>query len=443
MYHTWTSVFDYGLLHRFWDVDGEADPERAGEEFVIDNEGGGGGTQELEHRPREVRARLSFEDALHVEVRRAAAHARRAELVRIARNQNLEHLLQGGCLLHLERHARAARDALAVTVVRNRVCVNPMSSGVHHVVVHPLRAHGGNLDHFERARRRNNGVGRRDGGDDVLDDALRVREGHPWDAKLLRPRERLRVHPLHVFRVVGVEALPFPLLGPLDQVRVLDAVRSIARRLRERAEREGGLRREEPHRALKARRHAREDDAGVAFETLRPAVHHRLDRRHVHRPVLLVLEKPAAHRVQVAPRLERVEPESDDVKLAVPVRVLVANVAKVRGDGDARHALHHALRRHRRLGLADVGGAEEKLAVQVRHVNRVHVNHVDVLHARQRKILEKLTPETTGTDDEHSDVVVQKLLRLRARLEARADEVAAAKQEPIEVGPSLLLNRRV
>ncbi len=49
------------------------------------------------------------------------------------------------------------------------------------------------------------------------------------------------------------------------------------RRLGERAERELGLRREEPERAVEAGRDARQDDARVALEALRAAVHERLD----------------------------------------------------------------------------------------------------------------------------------------------------------------------
>lgn len=47
-------------------------------------------------------------------------------------------------------------------------------------------------------------------------------------------------------------------------------------RLRQRAQRELGLRREQPERALEARRDAGQDDARVAPEALRAPVHHGL-----------------------------------------------------------------------------------------------------------------------------------------------------------------------
>ena len=45
------------------------------------------------------------------------------------------------------------------------------------------------------------------------------------DAELLRARERLVVHPAHVLLGVGVKVLRAALVLPLDQVRVLYAVR--------------------------------------------------------------------------------------------------------------------------------------------------------------------------------------------------------------------------
>ena len=68
-----------------------------------------------------------------------------------------------------------------------------------------------------------------------------------------------------------------PHLSPLDEVRVLDAVRGRAWRLRQRAEGVGDLGREEPERAVEAGSDTWQDDAGVALEPLRAAVHHGLD----------------------------------------------------------------------------------------------------------------------------------------------------------------------
>ena len=83
-------------------------------------------------------------------------------------------------------------------------------------------------------------------------------------------------HPLHVLLVVAVERRVAPVLAPQDEVRVLDAMRRRARRLGQRAQREGHLRREEPEQAVKAWGLAGEDDAGMALEALGPTVHERL-----------------------------------------------------------------------------------------------------------------------------------------------------------------------
>lgn len=78
-------------------------------------------------------------------------------------------------------------------------------------------------------------------------------------------------------------------LGPLNEVRVLDAVRVRARGLGQRAERELDLRREEPERAVEAGGDSREDDASVALEPLRASVHHWYDAAHVQFSLLVVL----------------------------------------------------------------------------------------------------------------------------------------------------------
>lgn len=62
----------------------------------------------------------------------------------------------------------------------------------HHVVVHSRAAHGRNLERLQGTRGCNDGVGRCDGGDDVLDDPLRQRISHPRDVELLRALQGLR-----------------------------------------------------------------------------------------------------------------------------------------------------------------------------------------------------------------------------------------------------------
>eukprot|EP00966_Prymnesium_polylepis_P038144 884220-Prymnesium_polylepis.1 len=163
-------------------------------------------------------------------------------------------------------------------------------------------------------------------------------------------------------------------------MRVEDAVRRVARRLGDRAERHRLLRREEVEGALEAAGYARVDHAHVPSEPLRAAVDHRYDRLErglAHAAVHLKVDKRADHRVEPAARLDRVEAHHDDLELLVPRLVLVLDRAEVRRHRDARDALHHKLGCDRRLGPADVLLAEEKLPVEVGDIDGVHVDHVD------------------------------------------------------------------
>ena len=63
------------------------------------------------------------------------------------------------------------------------------------------------------------------------------------------------------------------------------------------------LRWEQPQRAVEARRDTGQDDARVALEALRTAVHHRLDGLLLGRAVVVVLQKPTHHPVDPAARL--------------------------------------------------------------------------------------------------------------------------------------------
>eukprot|EP00951_Prasinocladus_malaysianus_P032150 scaffold311778_cov26-Prasinocladus_malaysianus.AAC.1 len=58
------------------------------------------------------------------------------------------------------------------------------------------------------------------------------------DAKLVGSLDSLLIHPSHVLLSVGIECLAYPLVAPLDQVCVFDAVRCRARGFRQCAKRE-------------------------------------------------------------------------------------------------------------------------------------------------------------------------------------------------------------
>lgn len=51
------------------------------------------------------------------------------------------------------------------------------------------------------------------------------------------------------------------------------------------------------------------------------------------------------------------------------------------------------------------------------------------------QVLEKLTAEPSGTDDEEAHAVLKEVDELGARLETRPDETALADEEPLDVLP--------
>jgi hypothetical protein len=80
----------------------------------------------------------------------------------------------------------------------------------------------------------------------------------------------------------------------------------------------------------------------------------------------------------------------------------VLDLANVWCDLAAWHSFHDKLSRHARFCLANIFGAEQELAVEVRYVNGVHVDNVDVAEARQSQVLEDLASKTTSTNDQES-----------------------------------------
>ena len=110
---------------------------------------------------------------------------------------------------------------------------------------------------------------------------------------------RLLEDPVLVDGVVLVGLLVGEKLGVLDQVRVQDAVRGVARRLRDRAQRHRLLRREEVERALEAAAHARVDDAHLVRVRVRTRARARVSALALAQNGQLVLVK----RTTGAPRM--------------------------------------------------------------------------------------------------------------------------------------------
>mmetsp|Transcript_9176 Transcript_9176/g.26096 ORF Transcript_9176/g.26096 Transcript_9176/m.26096 type:complete len:296 (-) Transcript_9176:534-1421(-) len=198
--------------------------------------------------------------------------------------------------------------------------------------------------------------------------------------------------------IVHVELHDLVLLGPLDEVSILYAVHGRSRRLRQSAQWELDLGREEPHGARKARRDAGKDNPCVALEPLRAPVNERLDRRQVQLPVVVVLEKAADRLVDPAPGLHGVQPEDDDVEALVELWRFVLDPAEMRDDLDPLDPFLDPLGRHDRLWLPDVLHPKQELPVEVAHVDSVHINHLNVPERQQGQVLEQLAAQATRTN---------------------------------------------
>lgn len=76
-------------------------------------------------------------------------------------------------------------------------------------------------------------------------------------------------------------------------------------------------------------------------------------------------------RIDPSPCLDTVQTANDQLELHVEVVILVLDFAGVRRNRDALDAALHESCRDVGLGFADVGFAEEKLAVEVRNIDGI------------------------------------------------------------------------
>mmetsp|Transcript_12743 Transcript_12743/g.29348 ORF Transcript_12743/g.29348 Transcript_12743/m.29348 type:complete len:101 (+) Transcript_12743:1192-1494(+) len=64
------------------------------------------------------------------------------------------------------------------------------------------------------------------------------------------------------------------------------------------------------------------------------------------------------------------------------------------------------------LGLADIRFSEKELPIQVGDFNSIHVNYINVQESQKGQILQKLTAQTSGSDDKNPQHFANKLLCL-------------------------------
>lgn len=60
--------------------------------------------------------------------------------------------------------------------------------------------------------------------------------------------------------------------------------------------------------------------------------------------------------------------------------------------------LHDKLRHYIRLELSDIFLSEQELPIEIRQINCVHIDQVDVPDTRHGKVLDNLTSQTTGSN---------------------------------------------
>mmetsp|Transcript_8351 Transcript_8351/g.28061 ORF Transcript_8351/g.28061 Transcript_8351/m.28061 type:complete len:361 (+) Transcript_8351:690-1772(+) len=346
--------------------------------------------------------------------------------------------------MHMDLHRLPSADRTVILpLVRECVGVDRVSSLVHHIVPSTLRAHvprhrSRKLENFVCTGRSDDGVSGSDGWNDPLGNALGELERHPLDPELLCSFQRRLVEPLHVLGVVALEVgvvTERPHTVPLQLLRPLHTVRGGARDVGEGAHGEVDLRGEEGEDALEAGSHEGVDNIDVAGKTLRPSVDHRDVGAWLYVPVIVELREAADHVIHPPPRLQRVQPEDDNLELLVKVSVLLLDLAEVRGDAGAGDALVDEVGCHNGLGLTHVALSEQELTVQVGDLNRVHIDHVDVEKAKEGEIFQQLASQPSSSNHKHSDQVVQELLGLIARKEVRARARTWSGEQAIQILP--------
>mmetsp|Transcript_22571 Transcript_22571/g.72656 ORF Transcript_22571/g.72656 Transcript_22571/m.72656 type:complete len:263 (-) Transcript_22571:74-862(-) len=120
----------------------------------------------------------------------------------------------------------------------------------------------------------------------------------------------------------------------------------------------------------------------------------RFDQRHLTR------DAQAIH-VSAGPVvIQRVEHQVELAHEFQP-KARLLHVAVVSGDFRSRIEPQHRLTGNDSFGLSDMVLPEQELAVQVRHVDAIQIDHLDALKAGQHKRLEQLAPDTPGSNDEN------------------------------------------
>jgi hypothetical protein len=177
-------------------------------------------------------------------------------------------------------------------------------------------------------------------------------------------------------------------LVPLDQLGVLDAMLGKTRRLFDRAQGIRVVRWQRVHRALVAGRHVWVDHASLALEAFGSAVDQDSGSFWVRLPIFISVHNLMHGPVDPPAGLDIIKPSNNDIKVLKELKGVVLNRLSAVGDFDSWTPVHDELRSDLRFVLVNILHAEQELSVQVRQVNLVQVDHVDVLNATQGEVFQ-------------------------------------------------------
>ena len=167
------------------------------------------------------------------------------------------------------------------------------------------------------------------------------------------------------------------------------------------AQRVSVIRRQCVHSALIAGRHIWHNNASLPLEPLCATIdQERGDALFALLPSRLI--DSVHHRVYPAARLHIVQSSDNDLELLEEILIKVLHRLRVRVNRDPLYPIHDKSSRHMRLVLANISFPEQKLPVQICHIDLVQIDHVNILDAREGQVFEYFTSEASSPYDQHT-----------------------------------------
>lgn len=118
--------------------------------------------------------------------------------------------------------------------------------------------------------------------------------------------------------------------------------------------------------------------------------------------LFVVLEQTDQHAVYPSTRNDRIQTADNDVELPIEAVVLILDTTEVRGNVNAGQPAVDVVGGHFGLRFADILVSKQELSIQVGQVNRVHVDHVDLIEAHQRQFGQQFAAQAAAADHQNS-----------------------------------------